>query len=119
MKSISVRLDADAAQALQALEDSGMSRSDAIRTSLIASARRFRRGTELAAEGVALDGDESDRAEMQSVVRLMEALSNPVDIGNAATPRRRRSDLGVPPRRRRGTTQLSKLVEESRSNERW
>lgn len=119
MKSISVRLDADAAQALQALEDSGMSRSDAIRTSLLASARCLRRGTDLAAEGAALDEDESDRAEMQSVVRLMAALSNPIDIGDAATSRRRLSDLGVPPRRRRGMRQLSKLVEESRSDERW
>jgi Arc/MetJ-type ribon-helix-helix transcriptional regulator len=76
-KPISVRLDDDAEQALQALEASGLSRSEAIRASLLASARRLRRGRELAAEAAALEADESDRAEMQSVATLMESLRAP------------------------------------------
>jgi Arc/MetJ-type ribon-helix-helix transcriptional regulator len=76
-KAISVRLDDDAEQALQALEDSGLSRSEAIRASLLASARRLRRGTELAAEAAALEADETDRAEMQAVASLMELLRAP------------------------------------------
>jgi Arc/MetJ-type ribon-helix-helix transcriptional regulator len=76
-KAISVRLDDEAEQALQALEDSGLSRSEAIRASLLASARRLRRGTELAAEAAALEADEGDRAEMQAVASLMESMRAP------------------------------------------
>ncbi|MEP6658771.1 MAG: hypothetical protein ABJD24_02505 [Acidimicrobiales bacterium] len=76
-KAISVRLDDDAERALRALEASGMSQSEAIRSSLLASASRLRRGRELAAEVAALDGDEVDRAEMLSVAQLMEALRAP------------------------------------------
>ena len=60
--------------ALSALEATGLTRSDAIRASLIASATRLRRGRELAAEAAALEADESDRAEMLEVASLMEAL---------------------------------------------
>ena len=76
-KAISVRLDDEAEQALQALEDSGLSRSEAIRASLLASARRLRRGSELAAEAAALETDESDRAEMQAFAKLMESMRAP------------------------------------------
>ena len=69
-KAISVRLDDDAERALRALEASGLSRSEAIRASLLASAQRLRRGKDLAAEAAALEADEGDRAEMLSVATL-------------------------------------------------
>ena len=72
--AISVRLDADATRALHALEASGLSRSEAIRTALIDTARRRSRGPELAAEVAALEADVSDRAETLAVAELMESL---------------------------------------------
>jgi Arc/MetJ-type ribon-helix-helix transcriptional regulator len=76
-KAISVRLDDEAERALRTLEASGMSRSEAIRMSLLASAERLRRGKTLAAEAAALEADETDRAEMMSVAALMETLRAP------------------------------------------
>ena len=76
-KAISVRLDDDAEQALRALEASGLTRSEAIRSSLLASAQRLRRGKDLAAEVATLEADETDRAEMLSVAALMESLRAP------------------------------------------
>ncbi len=73
-KAISVRLDDETERALQTLESSGLSRSDAIRTSLISSAARLRRGRELAAEAAALEADEADREEMLAVSSLMESM---------------------------------------------
>jgi Arc/MetJ-type ribon-helix-helix transcriptional regulator len=73
-EAISVRLDDEAVQALRTLEAAGMSRSEAIRSALIGSARRLRRGEELAAEVAALEADSSDRAEMAAVAQLMESL---------------------------------------------
>ena len=73
-KEISVRLDDETERALLTLEASGLSQSDAIRSSLLASARRFRRGRELAAEAAALEADETDRSEMASVAALMESM---------------------------------------------
>lgn len=73
-QAISVRLDDEAGRALRALEAAGMSRSEAIRSSLIASARRLRRSSELAAEVAALEADEEDRDEMLAVAGLMESL---------------------------------------------
>ena len=72
--AISVRLDDEAARALRALEATGLSRSEAIRSSLIASAQRLRRRAELAAEVAALEVDEEDRDEMLAVAGLMESL---------------------------------------------
>ena len=72
--AISVRLDDEAERALRALEAAGMSRSEAIRTALITSARRLRRSSELAAEVAALEADEGDREEMLAVAGLMESL---------------------------------------------
>ena len=69
--------DDDAAQALRTLEASGMSQSEAIRSALLASARRLRRGTDLAAEAAALEADEADRAEMLAVAELMESMRAP------------------------------------------
>ncbi len=77
MIRISVRLDDEATNALRALESAGMSRSEAIRSALIESARRLSRRSELAAEVAALEADESDRAEMLAVSGLMESLRAP------------------------------------------
>lgn len=76
-RAISVRLDEDSERALRTLEAAGLSRSEAIRSSLIASARRLRRSTELAAEVAALEADEADRDEMLAVAGLMESLRAP------------------------------------------
>jgi len=73
-QAISVRLDDEADRALRALEAAGMTRSEAIRSSLISSAQRLRRSSELAAEVAALEADEQDRDEMLSVAGLMESL---------------------------------------------
>lgn len=75
--AISVRLDEKAEQALRALESSGLSRSEAIRSALIHSARRLRRSAELTAEVAALEADEADRDEMLAVAGLMESLRAP------------------------------------------
>ena len=76
-KAISVRLDNDAERALRLLESSGMSQSEAIRSSLLASAGRLRKGRELAAEVAALEADDTDRAEMLAVAAMMESLRAP------------------------------------------
>ncbi|MEO5840656.1 MAG: hypothetical protein ABIQ73_20275 [Acidimicrobiales bacterium] len=76
-KAISVRLDEDAQRALRTLQASGMTRSEAIRTSLLASADRLRRKKALATEAAALEADDADRSEMALVAELMEALRAP------------------------------------------
>lgn len=76
-KAISVRLDEDAERALRTLVASGLTRSEAIRTSLLASAGRLHGKQALAAEAAALEADEDDRAEMSVVAELMEALRAP------------------------------------------
>ena len=75
--AISVRLDDDAQRALRTLVAAGMSRSEAIRSSLIASADRLRRRSALAAEAAALEADEVDQNEMLAVAGLMESLRAP------------------------------------------
>jgi len=76
-KAISVRLDEDAVRALRALESSGLSRSDAIRSALVDAARHLQRRAGLVAEVAALEADAADRDEMASVARLMESLRAP------------------------------------------
>jgi Arc/MetJ-type ribon-helix-helix transcriptional regulator len=76
-QAISVRLDDDAVRALRALEATGLSRSEAIRSALVEAARRFRRRAELAAEVAALEKDAPDREEMLAVAALMESLRAP------------------------------------------
>jgi len=76
-EAISVRLDDEAEQALRTLEATGMSRSEAIRTSLVRAARATRRHEELAAEVAALESDEEDRSEMLAISELMESLRAP------------------------------------------
>jgi hypothetical protein len=73
-KAISVRLDDDTERALRMLEATGLSRSGAIRTSLLASATRMRRRQEVAREAAALEADDFDRAEMLAVASLMESM---------------------------------------------
>lgn len=73
-KAISVRLDDDAERALRLLEATGLSRSEAIRSSLVASADRMRRRSQLAAEVAALEVDDDDRNEMRVVASLMESM---------------------------------------------
>ena len=75
--AISVRLDEEAERALRALEAAGLSRSAAIRSSLVEAARRLRRRSEIAAEVAALEADDDDREEMLAVAGLMEALRAP------------------------------------------
>ncbi len=73
-KAISVRLDDEAERALRLLESTGLSQSEAIRSSLLASADRTRRRKQLAAEVAALEADADDRNEMLEVAALMESL---------------------------------------------
>jgi Arc/MetJ-type ribon-helix-helix transcriptional regulator len=73
-KAISVRLDDDAERALRTIEATGLSRSEAIRSSLLAAAARMRARRELAAEAAALESDAADRAEMIAVASLMESM---------------------------------------------
>ncbi len=72
--AISVRLDDEAHHALRILEASGLSASEAIRASLIASARKLRDRAALAREVAALEADENDRDEMLAVASMMESL---------------------------------------------
>lgn len=76
-RAISVRLDDEALRALRLIEASGLSRSDAIRSSLVSAADRLRRRDAVAAEAAALEADEADRREMQAVAALMEAMRAP------------------------------------------
>lgn len=73
-QAISVRLDDEAERALRSLEAAGLSRSEAIRSALIESARRVQRRSEVAAEAAALEADDADRDEMLEVASLMESL---------------------------------------------
>lgn len=76
-QAISIRLDEEADRALRTLEAAGMTRSEAVRSSLIASADRLRRRSELAAEVAALEADPDDRREVQLVADLMESVRAP------------------------------------------
>lgn len=80
-RPISVRLDDEAATALRALEATGMSRSDAVRRSLVASARRLRSHPALLTEVAALEADESDREEMVAVAEVMRSVRSPGVVG--------------------------------------
>jgi Arc/MetJ-type ribon-helix-helix transcriptional regulator len=73
-QAISVRLDNESERALRSLEAAGLSRSEAIREALIISAKRMRQSAELALEVAALEADDADRSEMQTVSELMESM---------------------------------------------
>jgi len=68
-------LDDEALHALGQLEATGLTRSEAIRVSLVETAARRRDKEALAAEAAALEADEEDRVEMLAVARIMESLS--------------------------------------------
>ena len=72
--AISVRLDDEAQRALAQLEASGLSRSEAIRTSLVKNAQQVRRRDALRQEMALLEADEGDRQEMLEVAEFMEML---------------------------------------------
>jgi Arc/MetJ-type ribon-helix-helix transcriptional regulator len=76
-EAISVRLDDEAVQALRALEATGMSRSEAIRSALVRAARALQSRDEVAAEVAALEADDVDRSEMLAVAEMMESLRAP------------------------------------------
>ncbi len=71
---ISLRLDDESETALRELIAGGRTRSDAIRSALVAAARRRR---DLAAEARMVREDPEDRAEMARVRELMESLRDP------------------------------------------
>lgn len=74
---MSVRLDNESRAALALLEASGLTRPEAIRSSLVDAAARMRSKQAVAAEAAALEANEADRAEMRTVARLMEELRAP------------------------------------------
>jgi predicted transcriptional regulator len=73
-RAVSVRLDDEVQRALNTLEASGMTRSDAIRRSILDAASALRRKDALRAEVAALEADDEDRREMQEVASMMESL---------------------------------------------
>lgn len=73
-RAISLRLDEEAARALDLLMRDGKSRSEAIREALVDTARR-RLYEVAAADAVRIAADEKDRREVAAVQALMEALS--------------------------------------------
>jgi predicted transcriptional regulator len=75
--AVSVRLDDEVQRALNTLEASGMSRSEAIRKAILDAAGALRRKEALRAEVAVLDADEQDRQEMVEVASLMESLRAP------------------------------------------
>jgi len=75
--AISLRLDDEALRALNQLEASGLSRSEAIRRAIIDSAAQLTRRKAIAQEVAALEADEADRQEMLEVAAIMETLRAP------------------------------------------
>jgi Arc/MetJ-type ribon-helix-helix transcriptional regulator len=72
-RTISVRLDDEAARALDHLTANGRSKSDAVRDSLLAAARLdVLEQARLETEAIA--ADEADRREKAEVLALMESL---------------------------------------------
>lgn len=72
--AISVRLDDESERALARLEAKGMSRSEAIRSALLASEKQALKAEAIRAEMAALEDDQEDREEMRLVAEMMEAL---------------------------------------------
>ena len=73
-QAVSVRLDDEVQRALMTLEASGMSRSEAIRRSILDAAAALRRREALRAEVALLEADDADRQEMQENASFMESL---------------------------------------------
>lgn len=72
-RAVSVRLDDEVQRALNTLEASGMSRSEAIRKSILDAASAMRRKEALRMEVAALEADEQDRQAMLEVALIMES----------------------------------------------
>jgi predicted transcriptional regulator len=72
--AVSVRLDDEVQRALNTLEASGMSRSEAIRKSILDAAAALRRKEALRTEVAVLNAEEQDRREMLEVASIMESL---------------------------------------------
>lgn len=75
--SISVRLDAEAASALRTLENSGLSRSGAIRHSLVLAASQRRARAALAEEATALAKNPDDVREKARISAALDEISEP------------------------------------------
>ncbi len=75
-KMVSLRLDAEAADALAVLTKDGRSRSDAIREALLVAAKR-KRSDDLRAEAERLAADPADVAEKTAILEFMESASDP------------------------------------------
>lgn len=75
--ALSVRLDEEARRALSQVMSSGLSRSEAIRWSLVLAARSLRDRERLAAEAAALEADPTDRETLRETAELMEDLRAP------------------------------------------
>ena len=75
--AVSVRLDDEVQRALNTLEASGLSRSEAIRKAIVDAAAALRRNEALRAEAAVLEADEADHQEMLEVASLMESLRAP------------------------------------------
>ena len=72
--ALSVRIDEEVQRALAILEAAGLTRSEAVRKSILEAAHALQRKEMLREEVATLDGDEADRAEMLEVAGLMESL---------------------------------------------
>jgi Arc/MetJ-type ribon-helix-helix transcriptional regulator len=73
-KPFSVRLDAEALQALEVVAAGGHSHSQAIRTALLEAARRRR---DLEAEAKRLAEDDADREEVRHIRASMDEITAP------------------------------------------
>jgi len=73
--AISVRLDAEALKALNQLESTGLTQSEAIRTALMVAVENLRLKENLADEVRRLELDDDDVAEMKLVAEIMDDLS--------------------------------------------
>lgn len=76
-KRTPIDLDRDAVQALRLLQASGMSRSDAIGSSLVAAAAELRSSRAMAAEVARLEADDADRMEMLAIAAFMAGARTP------------------------------------------
>ena len=75
---ISLRLDDEARHALVVIQNrDGSNRSDAIRSALIAEAKRARRRAAIEAEAALARDDADDVAQMRAVAEFMEDLREP------------------------------------------
>jgi Arc/MetJ-type ribon-helix-helix transcriptional regulator len=75
-KMVSLRLDAEAAAALDVLTKGGKTRSEAVREALLEAARK-RQSDEVRAAAEAAAADPADLAEAKAVLEFMESLREP------------------------------------------